>query len=91
MTNHVICNLINYIIGFFILFIPIFGLSTYLDCSFYGTLTFVPWNFIRVNIIEGLSATFGADPTWKYFTTELPARFNIYFPAAVIGLYYFTK
>ncbi len=80
-----------YIICFIFIFLPIFATSIYFDSVFYGKLTFVPWNFIKFNILDGLRATFGADPLWKYLDTELPARFNIFFPIAVYGSYLYFK
>lgn len=80
-----------YLIYFFIIFLPIFAASIYFDSIFYGKLTVVPWNFIKFNILDGLSSTFGADPLWKYLDTELPARLNIFFPIAVYGSYLYFK
>jgi phosphatidylinositol glycan class B len=76
----------NYILSFFVIFLPIFGLSIWLDSKFYGSFTVVPYNFINVNVFEGLSQTFGADPPDKYISLEIPARFNIFFPVLVLGL-----
>lgn len=76
----------NYILSFFVIFLPIFALSIWLDSKFYGSFTVVPYNFINVNVFEGLSQTFGADPPDKYISLEIPARFNIFFPVLVLGL-----
>ena len=76
----------NYIIGFFIIFLPIFSISIALDSWYYGKLTIVPWNFIQVNVFAGLSQNFGADPLLKYVNLEIPIRFNIYFPCIVLGI-----
>jgi len=47
--------IINYIIGAMTIFLPIFGTSVALDSVYYGEFTVVPWNFIKVNVFQGLS------------------------------------
>lgn len=81
----------NYIIGFIMIFLPIFSVSIALDSWYYGKLTIVPWNFIRVNVFDGLSQNFGADPVLKYVNLEIPIRFNIYFPCIVVGMAKYTR
>lgn len=46
-----------YIIGFFVIFLPMVVFSFAADSKFYGgdSWTIVPMNFIRVNVFEGLS------------------------------------
>lgn len=43
----------------------LFGLI--LDHWFYGEWVLAPWNYLRVNLIEGVAATFGTAPWWDYF------------------------
>ena len=81
----------NYIKGFFVVFLPVFGTSVALDSYFYGEFTLVPYNFIKVNVLDGLSQSFGADPMFKYFLVELPARLNIFFPCFVLGIIHHLK
>ena len=81
----------NYVKGFFVVFLPVFATSVALDSYFYGEFTIVPYNFIKVNVLDGLSQSFGADPLMKYFVVELPARLNIYFPCLVLGIFYHLK
>jgi len=45
----------NYIYGFVLIFTPMVGLATAIDSWYYGALTIVPWNFIKVNVFDGLS------------------------------------
>lgn len=84
-------TLSNYILGFITIFLPMFSLATFLDSKFYGTLTIVPWNFIKVNVFEGLSQTFGSDPMGKYILQEIPVRFNVLLPALILGLVHHYK
>jgi len=41
--------------------------GTLVDRWFYGEWVFAPWNYLRVNLIEGKAATFGTAPWWDYF------------------------
>ena len=52
----------NYIVGFLLIFAPMVAAATAIDSWYYGALTIVPWNFIKINVFEGLSQTFGSDP-----------------------------
>ena len=81
----------NYIIGAMVIFLPIFGISVAADTYYYDEMTAVPWNFIKVNVFDGLSQTFGSDPLLKYFLVELPARYNIFFPCVVLGIFHYTR
>ena len=83
--------LVNYILGAILIFIPIILTSTYLDSLFYGQLTIVPWNFIKVNVFQGLSQTFGSDPPLLYFTKEIPIRMNILLPFLILGTWWYVK
>jgi hypothetical protein len=76
----------NYLKSFVLIFVPILGVATALDSYYYAKFTFVPWNFIKVNVIEGLSASFGADPMETYIIHEIPKRLNIFLPCFVLGL-----
>jgi phosphatidylinositol glycan class B len=58
---------------------------------FYGGLTIVPWNFIRINIFEGHSESFGSDPLLLYIQKEIPLRFHIFFPCVILGLVYYIR
>jgi phosphatidylinositol glycan class B len=46
----------------------------------YGELAFTPWNYFRVNLLEGAAKTYGTDPPFAYLWT-LPA--NVFFPVVV--------
>ena len=83
--------MVNYLIGAMIIFLPIFGISVAADSYYYGKMTNVPWNFIKVNVFDGLSQTFGSDPLLKYFVVELPARYNIFFPCVILGIIHYAR
>lgn len=42
-----------------------------LDTIGYGQFELVPWNYLRVNLIEGRAATFGTDPWYFYILSML--------------------
>jgi len=42
-----------------------------LDTIGYGEFELVPWNYLRVNLIEGRAATFGTDPWYFYILSML--------------------
>jgi len=41
--------------------------STIVDAWFYGTWVFTPWEYFRVNIVEGVAAGYGASRWYAYF------------------------
>ncbi len=49
------------------------ALATLADTWGYGRLTFTPWNYVRVNLLEGVAASFGKDPFFGYLYL-LPAN-----------------
>ncbi|MBU6376519.1 MAG: hypothetical protein KGQ59_11025, partial [Bdellovibrionales bacterium] len=52
------------------LFIGLFlalGVGALADHWLYGEWSLTPWNFFRVNLIEGKAAQFGVSPWWDYF------------------------
>ena len=75
----------TYAVGFLLVFLPVVGLSVLADSKFYGELSVVAWNFVKVNVLEGHSQSFGADPWHRYLSLELPVRFNIFFVPLVLG------
>ena len=40
--------------------------GTLVDRWGYGFWTFVPWNYLKVNILQGKVSTFGVSPVWGY-------------------------
>ncbi|MBC6994505.1 hypothetical protein QWY85_05965 [Neolewinella lacunae] len=43
------------------------ALGTVADYWLYGEWVNAPWNYLRVNLVEGKAATFGTQPWWGYF------------------------
>lgn len=48
-----------------------FGLGRVFDCLGYDEWAFTPWNYFRVNLLEGKMAQLGTSPWWKYVTDFL--------------------
>ena len=77
--------------------LPIVFLGTYLDSLFYSknqaefSWTFTGWNFVKVNVFEGLSKYFGDHPTWFYLVAFGPAMFTVIYPFVLYGVYFYTK
>ncbi len=40
--------------------------ATALDCWFYHSIVFTPWNYFRVNLLDGVAARFGTAPWYSY-------------------------
>ncbi|MEM9261429.1 MAG: hypothetical protein AAGA62_17450, partial [Bacteroidota bacterium] len=43
------------------------GLGTLIDYWFYESWVIAPWNYLRINVFEGVAASFGSLPWWGYF------------------------
>ena len=39
------------------------------DRWFYGAWTWTPWNYLRVNLFEGVASSFGTTPWWGYLVS----------------------
>jgi len=46
--------------------------STTLDSIYYGQFTFVPWEFLKWNVLEGVASFYGSHPFHWYFTQGFP-------------------
>ncbi|KAB7506618.1 GPI mannosyltransferase 3 [Armadillidium nasatum] len=67
-------------------------LSIVLDSLFYGRITVVPWNFLKFNLLSGLSSHYGKHPWHWYFTQGLPVICGVHLIPIVFGLIkYFKK
>lgn len=48
-----------------------------LDSYLHGSLVIAPWEFFKVNVIEGIGSFYGAHPFYWYFSSGLPAILGI--------------
>lgn len=67
--------------------IPIIGFCVFLDSIYFGELTLTSYNFLRANILEGLSAYFGTDPFYTYVLVFMPFWFTVAYPAVMYSFY----
>ncbi|KAK3813734.1 MAG: Alg9-like mannosyltransferase family-domain-containing protein [Linnemannia gamsii] len=63
--------------------------SAVLDKSLlYNEWIWTPINFLRVNVLEGISLFYGSSPWHWYLSQGLPILFGIYIPLVLIGSYH---
>lgn len=53
-------------------------LNSGLDWSYYGHLTFPPWNFLKFNLVKSLSVFYGSMPWHYYISQGLPLLLTFY-------------
>lgn len=58
-----------------------------LDCLFYESLVFTPWEYFKHNIIFEKAASFGVDPWWMYFGWFIEEAFLPIALMSMFGLY----
>ena len=84
------------ICAIFVAFPIVLG-STYLDSVYYSygqefEWTFTGLNFVRINVVEGLSKYFGDHPSWFYVGVFGPAMFTVLYPFVIYGcIFYFRE
>lgn len=62
--------------------------SAVLDKSLlYNEWIWTPINFLRVNVLEGISLFYGSSPWHWYLSQGLPILFGVYIPLVLIGSY----
>ncbi|KAG0053431.1 glycosylphosphatidylinositol anchor biosynthesis [Gryganskiella cystojenkinii] len=62
--------------------------SAVLDTALlYGSWTLTPLNFLRVNVLEGISLFYGSSPWHWYLSQGIPILFGIYIPLVLFGSY----
>ena len=52
-------------------------LTSLVDSVYYGSVVFVPWNFVNINIFQGISEQFGREPWHFYLLHTLPRMLNV--------------
>jgi len=63
------------------------ALTAGVDRYFYGEWTFVPWNFIKFNVLGGGSAIYGAHPWHWYLSQGYPAVMGTMLPLTLAGFW----
>ena len=65
-----------------VLLVLLFGIDFY----FYGSLTFVHWNFLNFNVFQNIGEFYGVHSWHWYFTQGLPVVFNIHLLFFFLGM-----
>ncbi|KAJ1339983.1 hypothetical protein BSLG_005418 [Batrachochytrium salamandrivorans] len=60
--------------------------SVLIDYQFYHTWTFIPYDFLKVNVVENISLFYGRHPFHWYFTQGLPVVLLTLLPATIWGV-----
>lgn len=88
---------VPFLISLIFVALPILFLATLLDSWYYSQdlpqfeWTFTGLNFLRVNVVEGLSKYFGDHPTWFFLVVYGPAMFTVSYPLVLYGIYFYTR
>lgn len=80
-------NRIRFLLQAFLCFILLNFLNFCLDSYMYGQWTFVPWNFFYMNFLHpnSISAHYGSNELFWYFTNGLPMIFFYRLPFVLLG------
>ena len=67
--------------------------SSALDSFCYGRFTFVPWEFLKLNVVRGVADFYGSHPCHWYFTQGFPVLLGPHLPPflAALGLIWRRK
>jgi len=86
-------SLIPFIISGIVIAVPLMAVTIALDTIYYGgdEITITSLNFLKVNVIEGLSKYFGEDPIFTYVAALMPTAFTVLYPAVLIAFYVYFK
>ena len=75
-------SLVPFILSGIFVALPIIALCTYVDTLYYGgdSWVFTGINFLKVNVVHGLSKYFGEDPWYWYLLSFAPAIYTVMYP-----------
>lgn len=62
------------------------GLSIYVDFLFYKRFLFIPWEFLKVNVVENIAEFYGTHSAHWYFTQGIPLVIFTFIPICMIGI-----
>ena len=72
-----------------LVFVPIVGLCVLGDSLYYGIEHFpviTSYNFMKFNVVEGLSKLFGTEPSYRYLSFAFPEYLHVAYPLAIYAL-----
>jgi GPI mannosyltransferase 3 len=53
------------------------GIGMAIDTQMYGKMIITPWEFVKLNVLEGVGSTYGTHPWYWYFSVGLPTVLGI--------------
>lgn len=83
-------SLLPFIISGIFVALPILFFCVWVDTTMYKSDTWVltGYNFLEMNILHGLSKTFGEDDFWWYLRVDLPCNCAIITPFVYLSTFY---
>jgi len=84
-------SLVPFIISGLFVALPILFFCVYVDTKMYNADTWVltGYNFLEMNILHGLSKTFGESDFWEYISCDIPSNFGLATPFIFIATIFF--
>lgn len=81
-------SLIPFLLGGIFIAIPMIIGCIWIDSIMYGSKEWVvtSYNFLKMNIVMGLSKSFGEDPWHWYITFMIPVNITVLTPFALISV-----
>mmetsp|Transcript_10843 Transcript_10843/g.14599 ORF Transcript_10843/g.14599 Transcript_10843/m.14599 type:complete len:246 (+) Transcript_10843:710-1447(+) len=86
-------SLCPFLLAAVVVAVPIMLFTVAIDTWFYlGAVNgkdwvFTSYNFVQMNLVDGLSKFFGTDPWWFYLVVFAPAIFTAMYPAMLTSLF----
>jgi hypothetical protein len=84
-------SLVPFIISGLFVALPILLFCVWVDTTMYKADTWVltGYNFLEMNILHGLSKTFGEDDFWWYFKVQMPYNCTLLTPFVFLSTFYY--
>ena len=83
-------SLLPFLLSGIFVALPILFFCVWVDTTMYNSdkWVFTGYNFLEMNIIHGLSKTFGEDDFWWYLRTQFPFNMTTITPIAYLAMGY---
>jgi phosphatidylinositol glycan class B len=81
----------SFLIAGIIVALPLISFCITLDSLYYGEITITSYNFVKANLMEGLSKYYGVDPPHQYIVTYMLLFFTALYPISVYSMYNHLK
>ena len=87
-------SLVPFIKAGLFVFLPLVATCVICDSFYYGMESFpvlTSYNFMQVNLTEGLSRYFGTEPFQWYIVEVMPKIFTVIFPCLIAAFYVYPR